>query len=150
MNPLAKDALDRLLEAARAEPDPARRRTVLDGAAQGVPRALYSQILNAIAAPAAGSVEHEVAQAVFLRWAWQTPDFAANWAASAPSGPFRKECLAEAVGRWSVKNPKDAIRWTRELPADDRSWVFAHADRFMSGASPSSTEAWRRAVAAEK
>ena len=147
MNPMAKDALDRMLDAARAEPDPARRRIVLDNAAQGVPRALYAQILNAIAAPAAGSVEHDVAQAVFLRWAWQTPDFAANWAASAPLGPFRKESLAEAVGRWTVKTPNDAIRWTRQLPTDDRNWVFANADRFMSGAPASSSEAWRKAAA---
>jgi hypothetical protein len=147
MNPMAKDALDRMLDAARAEPNLARRHTVLDHAAQGIPRAIYSQILNAIAAPAAGSVEHDVAQAIFLRWAWQTPDFAANWAASAPPGPFRKESLAEAVGRWAVKMPNDAIRWTRQLPADDRSWVFANADRFMSGAGASSSEAWKKAAA---
>jgi hypothetical protein len=146
MNPMARDALDRMLATARAEPDPERRRTALDNAAQGIPRALYSQILNAIAAPAAGSVEHDVAQALFLRWAWQTPDFAANWAASAPPGPFRKEALSEAVGRWAVKSPDLAIRWTRQLPPEDRSWVFAHAERFMQGASPASAAAWRSAL----
>jgi hypothetical protein len=150
MNPMARDALDRMLEAARAEPDPGKRRAVLDRAVQGIPRALYGPILNAIASPAMGSVEHDVGQAVFLRWAWQTPDFAANWAASAPPGPFRKETLAEAVGRWAVKSPDDAIRWTRELPADDRRWVFANAAHFMEGARPASAEAWQKAVEAEK
>ncbi len=150
MNPAARDTLDRMLAAARAESDSAKRRTVLEGAARGTPRALYPEILNAIAAPAPASIEHDIAQAVFLRWAWETPDFAANWAAGAPPGPFRREALAEAVGRWAVKSPDEAVRWSRQLPVEDRRWVFENAGRFMDGARPASLEAWHRAAAPEK
>jgi hypothetical protein len=150
MNPAARGTLDHMLAAARSETDPAKRKAILDDAARGTPRALYPEILNAIASPAPASIEHDVAQALFLRWAWQTPDFAANWAAGAPPGPFRREALAEAVGRWAVKSPDDAGRWSRQLPDDDRRWVLANAERFMGGAAPASLEAWRKAASAEK
>jgi len=150
MHPMARDMLDRMLQAARAEPDPLKRRVILDKAAEGIPRALFGAILNAVASPALGSIEYDVAQAVFLRWAWETPDFAAAWAAAAPPGPFRREALAEAVGRWAVKNPGDALRWSRALPAADRRWVLENAGRFMGGASPSSVDEWQKAVQSEK
>ena len=41
MHPMARDMLDRMLQAGRAEPDPARRRAALDNAARGIPRAFY-------------------------------------------------------------------------------------------------------------
>ncbi len=150
MNPAARETLERMRAAARSETDPARRRAILDDAARGTPRALYPEILNAIASPAPASIEHDVAQALFLRWAWLTPDFAANWAAGAPPGPFRREALAEAVGRWAVKTPDDAARWSRQLPDEDRRSVFANAERFMDGAGPASLETWRKAASSEK
>jgi hypothetical protein len=145
VHPMARDMLGRLLQAARDEPDPGRRRTALDNAVQGIPRAFYGLILDGIPSPTPGSVEHDVAQAVLLRWSWETPDFAANWAASAPAGRFRREALAEAAGCWAAKSPDDAAQWARSLPPDDRQWVIEQAPRFMDRASPSSVEAWQRA-----
>jgi hypothetical protein len=146
MHPMASDMLDRMLRAGRAEADPVRRRAVLDNAAQGIPRAFYGLILDGVPAPAPGSIENEVAHAVFLRWAWITPDYAAAWAAASPPGPFRNEALAEAAGRWAGKNPADAVRWTRSLAPGDRRWVFENAVAFMSRASPASIDAWRQAA----
>ena len=150
MHPMARDMLERMLQAGRAEPDPARRRAVLDGAARGTPRAFCGLILNAIAAPAPGSLEHEVARAIFLRWAWETPDFAAAWAVAAPPGPFRREALAEAAGRWASRNTDAAVKWARALPAGDRRWVFENAGHLVDPASPSSIEAWKRAAESER
>jgi hypothetical protein len=146
MHPMARDMLDRMLKAGRAEPDPARRRAVLDNAARGIPRAFYGLILDGVPAPVPGSLENEVAHAVFLRWAWITPDYAAAWAAASPPGPFRNEALAEAAGCWAGKNPADAVRWTRSLAPGDRRWVFENAVPFMSRASPASLDAWRQAA----
>ena len=145
---MARDMLDRMLQAGRAEPDTVKRRALLDGAAQGIPRAFCGLVLDAVAAPAPGSLEHEIARAVFLRWAWETPDFAAAWAAASPRGPFRREALAEAAGRWAGKNPDGAIKWTLTLSPDDRRWVFENAGHFMGHASPSSVDAWQRAAKA--
>jgi hypothetical protein len=149
MNPLARDMLDHLLQAARAEPDPGKRRLLLDGAAQGIPRALYAPILNAVAAPEPDSLDLEIAHAIFLRWAWETPDFAGAWAAASPPGSFRNEALAEAAGRWAATSPEEAIRWARSLPPGDRRLVFGNAWRFMSRASASSAITWQLAAQSE-
>jgi len=146
MHPMARDMLDRMLRAGRAEPDPARRRAALDNAARGIPRTFYGLILNGIPGPAPGSIENDVAHAVFLRWAWITPDYAAAWAVVSTPGPFRSEALAEAAGRWAGKNPNDAVRWARSLAPGDRRWVFENAVTFMSRASPASLDAWQRAA----
>jgi hypothetical protein len=146
MHPMARDMLDRMLVAGRNAPDPSRRRVVLDNAAQGIPRAFYGLILDGVPGPAAGSLEYDVAHAVFLRWAWITPDYAAAWAAASPAGTFRNEALAEAAGCWACKRPADAARWARALSPADRSWVFANAAQFMKRASPSTLESWRQAA----
>jgi len=104
MHPMARDMLDRMLQAGRAEPDPAKRKAILEGAARGISRAFYGLILNGVPNPAPGSLEHDVAHAVFLRWSWITPDYAAAWAAASPPGQFRNEALAQAAGRWACKS----------------------------------------------
>jgi hypothetical protein len=147
MHPMARDMLDRMLAAGRAAPDPARRRAIFADAAEGIPRAFYGAILGAIPAPEPGTPEFDAAQAVFSRWAWQTPDFAATWAASSPPGPFRRIALVEAAGSWAARKPADAAQWARGLLPADRDWVFAKADQFMNGASPESAAAWQRARA---
>jgi hypothetical protein len=144
MHPMARDMLDRMLAAGRAAPDSARRRAVLAEAADGIPRAFYGAILAGVPAPEPGTLEFDTAQAVFSRWAWETPDFAASWAASSPPGPFRQIALVEAAGRWAAREPADAARWARGLPPADRDWVLAKADQFMAGAGPESAAAWRR------
>jgi hypothetical protein len=146
MHPMASDMRERLLQAARAEPDPGRRRAAAESSVRQIPRAFYGLILNGISSPLPGSVEHGVAEAIFLRWAWETPDFAAAWAASAPPGPFRNEALAEATGHWAAKSPSDAAQWARTLSSDDRLWVFRQAGRFMDGANAQSVEAWQQAA----
>jgi len=146
MHPMARDMLDRMLQAGRAEPDPARRKAVLDNAARGIPRAFYGLILDGVPVPAPSSLEYEVAHAVFLRWAWTTPDYAAAWAAASLPGPFRNEALPEAAGRWAGDNPSDAVRWARSLAPGDRRWVFENAMRFMSSASRAALDTWQRAA----
>ena len=144
VHPMARDMLDRMLAAGRATADPARRRAVLADAADGIPRAFYGAILGAIPAPDPGTVEFDTAQAVFTRWAWETPEFAATWAASSPPGPFRQLALVEAAGRWASRNPAEAARWAHRLPPTDRDWVMAKADQFMNGAGPETAAAWKR------
>jgi hypothetical protein len=148
MHPMARDMLDRLLQAARAEPDVARRRASADKAVQEIPRAFYGLILDGIPSPVQGSAEHAVADAVFLRWAWETPDFAAAWAVSSHAGAFRDEALAEAAGRWATKDTADALRWVRTLSPEDRRRVLEQAPRFMDGASPASLHMWQQATQA--
>lgn len=149
LNPMARDMLDRMLQAARAEPDPAKRRMVLDGVAEGIPRALYGTLLEALAPPAPESTEYAAARAIFLRWAWDTPDYAAAWASTSPPGPFRMEALVESVARWATRHPADAARWSRALPLADRRWVLENAGHLIGRASPASVEAWERAVASQ-
>jgi len=144
VHPMARDMLDRMLAAGRATADPARRRAVLADAADGTPRAFFGAILGAVPAPEPGTVEFDAAHAVFTRWAWQTPDFAASWAASSPPGPFRQLALVEAAGSWATRHPAEAARWARGLPPADREWVLANADQFMVGAGPEAVAAWRR------
>jgi len=144
VHPMARDMLERMLAAGRAAPDPARRRAVLADAADGVPRAFYGAILGAIPAPEPGTLEFDTAHAVFTRWAWETPDFAASWAASSPPGPFRQIALVEAAGSWAARRPAEAARWARALPPADRDWVLAKADQFMVGTGPESAAAWQR------
>jgi hypothetical protein len=146
MHPMARDMLDRLLAAGRAQADPARRRMVLDDAVHGIPRAFYGLLLNGIPDPKPGTVEHDAAQALFLRWAWTTPDYAVVWAATSPPGPFRSEALAEGAGRWACRFPDRAAQWARSLAPDDRRLVFANAVHFMTKASPSAIEAWQHAA----
>jgi hypothetical protein len=146
MHPMARDMLDRMLQAARAQPDPSRRKAVLGDASRGIPRAFYGLILEGLPAPAPGSVEYETAQAVFLRWSWETPDYAAAWAAASPPGPFRNEALAEAAGRWAGRSTEEAVRWAATLAPADRRLVFANAGPFMIRASPASLDAWRQAA----
>lgn len=129
-NPMVRDIVSRLEQSARAEPDPARRRAVLRDSAQSLPRALYPGILGALVPPAPDSIDGEIARAVFLRWVWETPDFAAHWAARSPPGPFRMEALAEAAGRWRARNPNDALRWAEGLSLQDRQWIDANEGRF--------------------
>lgn len=142
---MARDMVDRMLVAARSAPDSAHRRAVLADAAEGIPRAFYGAILNAIPAREPGTPEFDAAQAVFTRWAWETPDFAASWAASSPPGPFRQIALVEAAGRWAARRPEDAARWAKGLIPVDRDWVLAKSDQFMGGAAPESAAAWQRA-----
>jgi len=146
MHPMARDMLDRMLRAGRAEPDPARRRAALDNAARGIPRAFYGLVLNGVPDPAPASLEFEVAHAVFLRWAWITPDYAAAWAAASPRGTFRNEAMAEAAGRWAGKNPGEAVTWVRSLAPGDRRWVFENAGPFMKRASLAALDAWQQAA----
>lgn len=145
MNPMARDIVARMLAAGRAEPDPGRRRQVLSDAAQETPRGLYGAILAAIPSPPPGTVEFDAAQAVFTAWAWETPDYAARWAAGSPPGPLRQIALVEAAGRWAAREPAGAASWARSLPAADRDWVLAKADQFMGAAGPGAREAWLRA-----
>jgi hypothetical protein len=133
-NPLVGDIVARMEQSGRAEPDPVRRRAIFQDAAQGLPRALFPGILNAIVPAAPGSVDLDIARAVFLRWAWETPDFAASWAVRSPRGPFRREALAEAAGRWRATSPDEAMRWLQTLPHDDRQWIAANEGRFSEPA----------------
>jgi hypothetical protein len=127
---MVRDIVARLEQAGRAEPDEARREALFREAAENLPRALYAGILDTVVPSAPGSVRLEIAHAVFLRWAWETPDFAAAWALLSPPGAFRREALAEAAARWAAKNPDEAVRWVNALSADDRRWVTASAGRF--------------------
>jgi hypothetical protein len=133
-NPMVSDIVARMEQSGRAEPDPARRKAVFREAAEGLPRALFPGILNAIVPAPPDSVDLDIARAVFLRWAWETPDFAANWAVRSPPGPFRMEALAEAAGRWRAKNPNEALRWEETLSHDDRQWIDANEGRFLGRA----------------
>ena len=128
-NPMVRDIVARLEQAGRAEPDETRRKALYQGAAENLPRALYAGILDAVVPSAPGSLRLEIARAVFLRWAWETPDYAAAWALSSPPGDFRREALAEAAARWAAKNPGDAERWVSALPGADRRWVTENAGR---------------------
>jgi hypothetical protein len=146
MHPMARDMLDRLLLTARNTADPEARRRALEDAAASIPRAFYGLILDGVPAPGAGTPQWDVAHAVFLRWAWETPDFAAAWAADSQRGPFRSEALAEAAGRWAAKDPDGARRWACALPEADRSWVAENAGPFMGRTAPEAVEAWKRSV----
>ncbi len=140
-NPMVSDIVARMEQSGRAVPDSARRRIIFRDAAQGLPRALFPGILNALVPPAPASIDLDIARAVFLRWAWETPDFAAKWAALSPPGPFRMEALAEAAGHWRAKNPDETARWVETLSPDDRRWIDANEGRFSGRAEAGSGDA---------
>jgi hypothetical protein len=141
-NPMACDIAARLEEAGRREPDPARRGALFRDAAVQIPRALYGAILDRVLPAPTGSLDDEIARAIFLRWAWETPDYAAAWAAGSPPGAFRMQALAEAAGRWGAKNPGAALDWVRGLGTADRAWIFSHAGRFEARSRGGGGESW--------
>jgi len=128
-NPMVRDIVARLEQAGGVQPDETRRKALFRGAAENLPRALYTGILDEVIPSPPGSLGLEIAHAVFLRWAWETPDYAAAWALLSPPGAFRREALAEAAARWAAKNPDEAARWVNALSADDRRWITANAGR---------------------
>jgi hypothetical protein len=133
-NPMVRDIVFRMEQSGRTEPDLGKRRIIFRDAAEALPRALFPAILDSIVPAPPDSIDWDIARAVFLRWAWETPDFAAHWAIRSSPGPFRMEALAEAVGRWRAKNPDEALRWEGSLSLDDRQGIDANEAVFSGRA----------------
>jgi hypothetical protein len=131
-NPMAADIVARLRAAAHEHRDPADRKAVLHGAAWELPRGLYPAVLDQIVPIAPGGVDLDIARAIFMRWARETPDYAAKWALASPPEPFRDEAMGVAVRRWRQVDRKNADAWEQGLPARDRRRISEGG----SGVSP--------------
>jgi len=140
-NPLAVDAVARLRSVTQAEPDATRRQAVLREGAVGLPRGLYPPILSLLAPISPGSADLDIARAIFLRWAWETPDYAARWAAASPPEPFRLEAMIVAGGRWAQVDRPRAELWIASLPPADRDHVAKGVEAFLGQLKPNQDRA---------
>jgi predicted dehydrogenase len=145
-NPMAVDIVARLRAAAQAEPDPSKRAAVLRAAASELPRGLYPPVLDLLIPAPPDTHDREIARAIFLRWAWETPDYAAAWAAAAPRGPFRQEALAEAAGRWAEKQPGEVASWSETLPPRETAWVRSSVSALLHRLRSPALAAWDEAI----
>lgn len=138
---MAVEIVGRLRVAAR-EPDAGKRKAVLRQAADELPRGLYPAILNLLVPIPPNNHDLDIAEAVFLRWAWETPDYAARWAQASPPEPFRMRALAEAASRWAERRPDQAARWTETLRPQDATWVRSAVTRFLRQTKSPALGAW--------
>jgi hypothetical protein len=131
-NPMAVDIVARLRAEALAEPDATRREDVLRAAALELPRGLYPAVLDLLVPIPPGSGDLDIVRSIFLRWVWETPDYAARWAAASPPEPFRYEAMMTAGGRWSQIDRARADAWIESLPDHDRDRVRRGVDQFLT------------------
>jgi hypothetical protein len=145
---MARDVVERLIRSARAETDPVKREALLDQAAQGIPRGLYGEVLEALKEAGPGSLEEAAARAILLRWAWQEPTGAAAWALAQPAGPVRREALGAAAARWVESQPEQVLQWSATLSSEDRQWVLLRAADRLARVDPETFIVWQQALPA--
>jgi hypothetical protein len=143
---LSEEILGRLRDAALQHEDPAAREAFLQKAVRGVPRALYARLAESLRDAVPHSVEAEILRAVLLRWAWEEPTNAADWAVEQTDHPYRKEALAVAAQAWARLDPAQLLLWAADLPASDREWVLLRSGDYLGRTDPSLFAVWQQAL----
>lgn len=143
---MAVEIVARLRAAAQGEPDQAKRKAILRAAADELPRGLLPAILNLLVPPPPNNPDREIARAIFLRWAWETPDYAAAWAVASPPSPFRQEAMAEAAGRWAEKHPEQVARWSETLRPRETAWVRSSVSALLRRLRSPALADWEAAI----
>src|SRR4029077_20197345 len=62
-----------------------------------------------------GRQQDDAIIAIAQRWVQQTPEAAAEWAASFPEGPLRATTLEETIKLWSDQNLEKPGNWLNQL-----------------------------------
>lgn len=136
----------RLLKTASEHRDPVAREAFLQKAVRSVPRALYARLAEKLSSAQPRSVEAELLRAVVLRWAWEEPINASEWAVEQPDGPYRREALALGAQAWARLDPAQLLQWAAELAPADRQWVLLRSGDYLGRTDPALFAVWQQAI----
>lgn len=101
-----------------AEPESMQSQEELEELADGIPVMQWRAALDRLSVQlsSAGII---VARRLVERWASESPEAAAQWAAGLPDGGFSAAMCRAAVVSWARSDPENAMAWAQQLPAGE-------------------------------